>query len=71
MKQLLTKRQLLPILFAWGYTTGSLPRNNGVSAETGSDTVTLHIPAECRSGEQTRARLTVHNAKLYQVEFIN
>lgn len=69
--QLLTKRQLLTILFMYGYTAGSIPRKSDV----GADTVTLHIPPAYRTGNHTRALVEIgprngQNHQLYKLTFI-
>lgn len=69
--QLLTKRQLLTILFMYGYTAGSVPRKSDV----GADVVLLHIPPSYRSGSHTRAQVEIgpkngQGHQLYKLTFI-
>lgn len=73
----LTKHQLLPSLFAWGYVAGNLPRpirdqKRPLDADADLPTVRLYIPAEHRSMDGvTHAQVTwVADHKLYRVEWI-
>lgn len=65
---LYTKAQTLRLLHVWGYSEGTLPQRHRPESFA-------HIPPECRTGSNTRARVTWAGTngagqRLYGVEFV-